>query len=48
MEYSYTQIQEGAAKLVVPELREPTELNKQQIRSQAPVFYNPVMKMNRD
>jgi len=48
LEYTYTQIQEGAAKLVIPELAEPTELNKQQIRSQAPVFYNPVMKMNRD
>lgn len=48
MEYTYTQIQEGAAKLVVPELKEPNDLNKQQVRSQAPVFYNPVMKMNRD
>ena len=48
MEYTYTQIQEGAAKLFIPELKESSTLNMQQIRSQAPVFYNPVMKMNRD
>ena len=41
-------IQEGKAKLVVPKLDESSGEPVQHLRSEAPVFYNPVMKTNRD
>jgi len=41
-------IQEGLAKLVVPKLDESSGEPIQHLRSEAPVFYNPVMKTNRD
>jgi len=41
-------IQEGKAKLIVPRLDEESGEPLQRLRSKAPVFYNPVMKTNRD
>lgn len=41
-------INEGKAKLLVPKLDESTGEPVQHLRSEAPVFYNPVMKTNRD
>ena len=40
-------LREGRAEIIVPVLNDEWE-NEQQARSKAPVFYNPVMKMNRD
>jgi len=40
-------LREGSAVIIIPVLDEEWE-NEQQARSKAPVFYNPVMKMNRD
>lgn len=42
------EIKEGKARLIVPRLDESSEEPLQRQRSQAPVFYNPVQKMNRD
>jgi tRNA (guanine26-N2/guanine27-N2)-dimethyltransferase len=41
-------IQEGKARIVVPKLDETSGDPIQQLRSEAPVFYNPDMKTNRD
>ncbi|MFH1178980.1 MAG: tRNA (guanine(10)-N(2))-dimethyltransferase [Candidatus Bathyarchaeota archaeon] len=41
-------IQEGKAKLIIPKLDEESGEPLQHLRSEAPVFYNPVMKTNRD
>ena len=41
-------IQEGKAKLVLPKLDESSGEPIQHLRSEAPVFYNPVMRTNRD
>ena len=41
-------IREGKAKLVVPKLDISSGEPIQHLRSEAPVFYNPVMKTNRD
>ena len=41
-------INEGKAKLIVPKLDESSGEPIQHLRSEAPVFYNPVMKTNRD
>ena len=41
-------ITEGKAKLIVPQLDESSGEPIQHLRSEAPVFYNPVMKTNRD
>ncbi|MCW4012553.1 MAG: methyltransferase domain-containing protein, partial [Candidatus Bathyarchaeota archaeon] len=41
-------ITEGKAKLIVPELDVESGEPIQHLRSEAPVFYNPVMKTNRD
>ncbi len=46
--YPSETIQEGLAKLVVPKLDAESGEPIQHLRSQAPVFYNPVMKTNRD
>ena len=40
-------LREGRAEIIIPVLDEEWE-NEQQARSKAHVFYNPVMKMNRD
>ena len=40
-------LSEGKANIIIPVLEDVWE-NEQQARSKAPVFYNPVMKMNRD
>ena len=41
-------ITEGKAKLIVPKLDDESGEPLQHLRSKAPVFYNPVMKVNRD
>jgi len=41
-------ILEGKAKLIVPKLDMESGEPIQHLRSEAPVFYNPVMKTNRD
>lgn len=41
-------IKEGHAKLLVPRLDESSGEPIQHLRSEAPVFYNPVMRTNRD
>ena len=41
-------ISEGKAKLIVPKLDTESGEPIQHLRSEAPVFYNPVMKTNRD
>jgi len=41
-------ISEGKAKLIVPKLDTDSGEPIQHLRSEAPVFYNPVMKTNRD
>jgi len=46
--YQTETIQEGKAKLLVPKLDTDSGEPVQHLRSQAPVFYNPVMKTNRD
>jgi tRNA (guanine26-N2/guanine27-N2)-dimethyltransferase len=50
MSYGYPTkiIREGKARLIVPELDEASGIPIQQLRSAAPVFYNPHMKTNRD
>jgi tRNA (guanine26-N2/guanine27-N2)-dimethyltransferase len=48
LEYMYKQVTEGLAAIQVPEIVDSIGLNDEQARSRAPVFYNPVMKMNRD
>lgn len=42
------EITEGKAKILVPELDVDSGAPIQQLRSKAPVFYNPVMEVNRD
>jgi tRNA (guanine26-N2/guanine27-N2)-dimethyltransferase len=46
--YQTKTIQEGKAKLIVPKLDVDSGEPVQHLRSLAPVFYNPVMKTNRD
>ena len=48
MEYTYEQITEGSTTIQVPKIVNRMGLNDEQARSRAPVFYNPVMKLNRD
>ncbi|MDH5791004.1 MAG: tRNA (guanine(10)-N(2))-dimethyltransferase [Candidatus Bathyarchaeota archaeon] len=48
MEFSTVRIQEGIASILVPELADSGEVHIDHARSVAPVFYNPVMKLNRD
>jgi tRNA (guanine26-N2/guanine27-N2)-dimethyltransferase len=50
MRYGYPTklIHEGKVELIVPELDETSRIPIQQLRSNAPVFYNPQMKTNRD
>ena len=40
------QVEEGEASLSIPELEQG--VNLQQAMSRAPVFYNPLMRLNRD
>jgi tRNA (guanine26-N2/guanine27-N2)-dimethyltransferase len=42
------EVTEGKARILVPRLDESAEEPEQRLRSMAPVFYNPVMKTNRD
>ena len=46
--YQTETTQEGKARLVVPRLDAESGEPIQRLRSQSPVFYNPVMKTNRD
>ena len=46
--HKYKTVQEGLARLVVPKLDIDSGKPIQLLRSKAPVFYNPVMKTNRD
>ncbi len=48
MEFSTVRIHEGAASILVPELINSGEVHIDHARSMAPVFYNPVMRLNRD
>jgi tRNA (guanine26-N2/guanine27-N2)-dimethyltransferase len=48
MDFSTVRVQEGAASILVPELADSGEVHIDHVRSMAPVFYNPVMKLNRD
>ncbi len=42
------EVTEGKARILVPAIDESTGEPEQRLRSMAPVFYNPVMKTNRD
>ncbi len=42
------EVTEGRARIMVPRLDESTGMPVQRLRSMAPVFYNPVMRVNRD
>ncbi|MCW4050948.1 MAG: tRNA (guanine(10)-N(2))-dimethyltransferase [Candidatus Bathyarchaeota archaeon] len=42
------EVKEGAARILVPRLDKSTGEPVQRLQSQAPVFYNPVQKTNRD
>jgi tRNA (guanine26-N2/guanine27-N2)-dimethyltransferase len=42
------QIIEGKAKIIIPEVNTDNGGNIQSLRHKAPVFFNPVMKLNRD
>jgi tRNA (guanine26-N2/guanine27-N2)-dimethyltransferase len=48
MGYPKIRVNEGAASLLVPELDESTAGHIDRARSLAPVFYNPLMRLNRD
>lgn len=48
MEFSTVRVQEGVASILVPELVGSEGEHIDHTRSLAPVFYNPVMKLNRD
>jgi tRNA (guanine26-N2/guanine27-N2)-dimethyltransferase len=48
MDYPMTLVTEGMARVMVPELAPSEGETLERARSRAPVFYNPVMKMNRD
>lgn len=48
MDFSTVRVQEGAASVLVPELTDSGEVHIDHARSVAPVFYNPVMRLNRD
>ena len=46
--YPVEEVAEGKARVLVPRLDESPGVPEQRLRSMAPVFYNPVMKTNRD
>ena len=48
MEYPKALVTEGMARIMVPEVVPSEDETLEGARSRAPVFYNPVMKMNRD
>jgi tRNA (guanine26-N2/guanine27-N2)-dimethyltransferase len=48
MEYPKALVTEGMARIMVPEVAPSEGETLEGARSRAPVFYNPVMKMNRD
>ncbi len=48
MEYPKALVTEGMARIMVPELSPSNGETLEGARSRAPVFYNPVMKLNRD
>ncbi len=48
MEYPKALVTEGMARIMVPEVIPSESETLEGARSRAPVFYNPIMKMNRD
>jgi tRNA (guanine26-N2/guanine27-N2)-dimethyltransferase len=48
MEYTKVLVSEGMARIMIPEIVPTVNETLEGTRSRVPVFYNPVMKMNRD
>ena len=48
VDFPVEEVREGRARILVPTLDESCGEPEQRLRSMAPVFYNPVMKTNRD
>ncbi|MCW3991661.1 MAG: hypothetical protein NWE79_03050, partial [Candidatus Bathyarchaeota archaeon] len=48
VEFPTITVEEGMATLLVPEIGQPSAEHIDRARSQAPVFFNPTQKTNRD